>query len=168
MKWTHHYTGIDVAKPSFFGIDLYLQRDHTTKRLTYARLDFGPFYGYGWRREFNRSKLWVNSYRWAPIHLGPLWRWLKRRKEQKRIREEEAKVEAYLATMNFTAYQDGADFYDENTGPIISYPEMVKGDYDMEGAKKARARFLQEHPHYKMVGNNDEPDDCRPHAPQRS
>lgn len=38
--------------------------------------------------------------------------------------------------------QDGAQFYDAETGALIAeYPDMVKGDHDMDGAVAARARF---------------------------
>jgi hypothetical protein len=43
-------------------------------------------------------------------------------------------------------YQDGADFYDEETKQLVaSYPDMVKGDFDAKGAKEALKRFLREH-----------------------
>jgi hypothetical protein len=51
-------------------------------------------------------------------------------------------------------FQDGADFYREIIGPddeaisehIKSYPNIVKNDYDMEGARKAREAFAKEFP----------------------
>jgi hypothetical protein len=47
-------------------------------------------------------------------------------------------------------YQDGRDFYDEDSGKrIASYPALVENDNDTEGAKAARRKFLQEHPQYR-------------------
>ena len=41
------------------------------------------------------------------------------------------------------AYQDGSEFYDEATGECIaSYPDLVAGDDDLDGAQEARKRFL--------------------------
>lgn len=42
-------------------------------------------------------------------------------------------------------FQDGSDFYAETDdgAPLTArYPGMVKHDYDMAGAAKARAKFL--------------------------
>lgn len=40
------------------------------------------------------------------------------------------------------AYQDGGNFYDEKSGKLLaSHEDMVKGDYDIRGAKKAREHF---------------------------
>lgn len=59
-------------------------------------------------------------------------------------------------------YQDGRDFYDANGGgPIISYPELVKDDHDITGAKLARERFMQEHPDYEPVADPFETNDER-------
>lgn len=46
-------------------------------------------------------------------------------------------------------YQDGSNFYQEDTGElIVSYPEMVKNDQDLEGAMRAEERFAREYPQY--------------------
>lgn len=46
-------------------------------------------------------------------------------------------------------FQDGADFYDDRTGNIlVSYHGMVADNFDAEGAKRARVRFLVEYPGY--------------------
>ena len=46
-----------------------------------------------------------------------------------------------------TWYQDGGQFYDEITGELIAdYGNLVKHDYDMEGATTARKQFLIDHP----------------------
>jgi hypothetical protein len=58
-------------------------------------------------------------------------------------------------------YQDGPDFYDEETNKIIaSYPTLVQGDYDLDGAKDALHMFLHQFPSYRTVlftENNAEP-----------
>lgn len=49
------------------------------------------------------------------------------------------------------AFQDGPDFYHEDgylAGLIVSYPEMVNGDFDMSGAIAARDRFAREFPEF--------------------
>jgi len=49
-------------------------------------------------------------------------------------------------------YQDGADFYDDDSGELIaSYKDLVKGDYDTNGAEQARIKFQNEHPDYGIV-----------------
>jgi len=49
------------------------------------------------------------------------------------------------------ADQDGPDFYDTITCEhIASYPSFVAGDYDLEGAMKARAHFLELNPDYEI------------------
>lgn len=49
------------------------------------------------------------------------------------------------------AEQDGRDFYNANTGKLLkSYPELVKNDMDLPGAKLAREQFLKDFPGYKM------------------
>lgn len=51
----------------------------------------------------------------------------------------------------FEAFQDGAQFYDSFNGALIAeYPDTVKNDRDIDGARAARAQFLAEHPQYKM------------------
>lgn len=46
-------------------------------------------------------------------------------------------------------FQDGPDFYDSETGKrIVSYPQLVKNDYDIEGAIHAESVFRDEHPAY--------------------
>jgi hypothetical protein len=61
-------------------------------------------------------------------------------------------------------FQDGATFYREIAGfedvewasdpespddsVIASYAEMVRGDWDMAGAQRARERFAEEHPEF--------------------
>lgn len=44
-------------------------------------------------------------------------------------------------------YQDGANFYkDDDSGELLaSYPELVKNDYDLDGAAAARAKFIDDH-----------------------
>jgi hypothetical protein len=64
MKWERHYAGIDVHKGRFW----YLQRDSKTKRLSYARVDLG-WYGFGWRRPYKETIVWINSYRRAPLRV---------------------------------------------------------------------------------------------------
>lgn len=50
-------------------------------------------------------------------------------------------------------YQDGAQFYDAFTKCMIaSFPHMVKGDGDMEGAVAARAAFIRVFPEYAAPG----------------
>lgn len=39
------------------------------------------------------------------------------------------------------AFQDGADFYDADGVLIVSYPELVHGDFDTKGASAARSAF---------------------------
>lgn len=47
-------------------------------------------------------------------------------------------------------FQDGPDFYDEETGELVArYPELVLGDYDIEGAQEARERFLRENEEFE-------------------
>ncbi|MGH7176826.1 MAG: hypothetical protein ACREJC_05540 [Tepidisphaeraceae bacterium] len=46
-------------------------------------------------------------------------------------------------------FQDGRDFYDEDSGKrIASYPALVEDDNDTEGAQAARRKFLRDHPEY--------------------
>jgi hypothetical protein len=54
-------------------------------------------------------------------------------------------------------YQDGPDFYSETPddndivafrGAIASYPDLVHGDDDMEGAEAARIMFAIDHPEF--------------------
>lgn len=61
--------------------------------------------------------------------------------------------------MDEQVYQDGPDFYLERDGKsdlrIAAYPNLVKGDFDLEGAKKARKEFENDFPyevfHYKLI-----------------
>lgn len=56
------------------------------------------------------------------------------------------------------AYQDGADFYVEDplghdedhprARRIASYPDLVRNDFDIEGARLARRRFAENFPRY--------------------
>jgi hypothetical protein len=46
-------------------------------------------------------------------------------------------------------YQDGADFYHAGTGDrIVTYLQIVKGDYDMVGSSQARIMFARDFPHF--------------------
>lgn len=50
------------------------------------------------------------------------------------------------------AFQDGAQFYAEETGDVIAdYASLVRGDFDMAGAEAARAKFVQDHPGYRLL-----------------
>jgi hypothetical protein len=49
------------------------------------------------------------------------------------------------------AVQDGGRFYDPDGRIIVEY-KCVEGDFDMDGAMKARARFIEEFPDYRMEG----------------
>ena len=52
-----------------------------------------------------------------------------------------------------TVYQDGPDFYDSKSGKVVkSYKHLVKGDSDLEGAKKAREQFKKDHPEHVFEG----------------
>jgi hypothetical protein len=54
------------------------------------------------------------------------------------------------ATVKF--YQDGPYFYEHKTNKLIaSYKHLVKGDNDLEGAKKALAQFKKEYPDFELV-----------------
>ncbi len=58
-------------------------------------------------------------------------------------------------------YQDGRDFYDAETNVrVATYPELVKGDYDRDGAENALQEFRKSHPEYREVdfdANNASP-----------
>ncbi len=61
-------------------------------------------------------------------------------------------------------YQDGGQFYAETEagGLIADYGDLVKHDYDMKGAREARALFLQEHgTEYELNPPTWEGDDSR-------
>lgn len=50
------------------------------------------------------------------------------------------------------AFQDGAMFFDSKNCKILAnYSELVKSDFDMNGAKEARVRFMKENPSYSVV-----------------
>ena len=47
------------------------------------------------------------------------------------------------------AYQDGRDFYNEETDQLlVTYPDLVTDDWDTDGAKLARERFAQQFPQF--------------------
>lgn len=89
------------------------------------------------------------------IHVMPLARCDSDRRYFSDIARSAASlVIAYSTAMGGsirTAEQDGRDFYDADTGHLIaSYPELVRHDFDIEGAQAARARFLSDHIGYTM------------------
>lgn len=49
------------------------------------------------------------------------------------------------------AYQDGPDFYDVKGALIASFPELVNGDADFQGAALARYEFRRRFPDTKLV-----------------
>jgi hypothetical protein len=61
------------------------------------------------------------------------------------------------AIVVYIAYQDGADFYDYNSGKVIaSYPLLVHNDNDLKGAMAARERFKLAYPHYTLQSVEEE------------
>lgn len=50
--WEHHYTGIDVKQSKH----LYLQRDSTTKKVTFARFNLKKFYAGAFIGRLNNAK----------------------------------------------------------------------------------------------------------------
>lgn len=49
-------------------------------------------------------------------------------------------------------YQDGGQFYDEETGELIAdYGDLVTNDSDTKGASEARILFLEMYPQYEEL-----------------
>lgn len=58
-------------------------------------------------------------------------------------------MDAALADYPPKFFQDGPNFYSEDTGELVaSYPHLVKNDRDVRGAESARDQFYSDHPDF--------------------